>query len=550
MTLLEFSLSFTEGVALIASPCILPVLPLVLSTSIDGGRARPFGIITGFILSFCLLALLSRRLVLATGIAPDSIKDISLLLLFLFGLILLSDKLSAWFSRLTQRFADIGTRLSPGNGKEGLASGIVLGALIGLVWTPCAGPILAAVLVQIIRQETDLESVALMVAFAMGAGFPMFIIAITGRRIMNKFAFLQRYTEQIRKILGGVIITSVIFIAAGSNAQLPFFNSNPVSQPAARLDHIEDALPQPYPAPDFAGITQWLNSPALTMKQLRGKVVLVDFWTYSCINCIRTLPHITAWDAQYRDKGLVIIGIHSPEFEFEKNPENVKQAVARYSIHYPVALDNQLDTWQNFRNLYWPAHYLINQEGMVVYTHFGEGNYDVTENNIRYLLGEKDMQTASPTEIPYALGQTPETYLGYRRSDSYLGPTTIQPDIDTSYRFPKFLPSDSWSLQGGWKVEAEKITSTAPGAALQLNFKARNVFLVLGSASGKPVNASITLNGETVGKNAGKDIKNGTLVIDSHRLYDLIHQQTVTNSLLEITSDSPGLEAYAFTFGN
>jgi thiol-disulfide isomerase/thioredoxin len=302
--------------------------------------------------------------------------------------------------------------------------------------------------------------------------------------------------------------------------------------------------------PELNGAIMWLNSPPLTRAQLKGKVVLVDFWTYSCINCVRTLPYITAWDAKYRDKGLVIIGVHSPEFEFEKKLDNVQAATVKYGIHYPVALDSDLATWSAFKNQYWPAHYLIDKNGQVVYTHFGEGDYDVTENNIRVLLGLGPEKAEAPMTTDQAAhadsGQTQETYLGYSRAKNFVGDATHDKAAD--YTFPNNLPLNNWALSGAWKIGAENITSEKPDAALRLNFAAKKVFLVLG-AGGKPVHLRVMLNGKPVTAGAGADVKDGVVTVDRDALYELINQGESKNGLLEISADGPGLRAFAFTFG-
>jgi thiol-disulfide isomerase/thioredoxin len=376
----------------------------------------------------------------------------------------------------------------------------------------------------------------------------MLIIALTGRKIMNKLGFFAGHAEAVRKAFGVLILLSVAYIASGVDAQSLLLSKKAEPQRSELV--LQKGLVNRYAAPEFADIDAWLNSKPLTMQSLKGKVVLIDFWTYSCINCVRTLPYLTDWDKKYRDRGLVIVGVHSPEFEFEKKPDNVKAAIAQHGIRYPVALDNQLSTWLNFHNGYWPAHYLINQEGKVVYTHFGEGDYDVTENNIRYLLGLKEKGAGIQLEAPtVASGQTPETYLGYARAESFAGKESVPHDTQSSYRFPSLLPEHKWALNGKWKVESDKIVAAEKGASLRLNFKARKVFIVFGTASGKPVRAMLKLNGEALGGNAGKNAPAGVVTIESNTLYELIDQKTPENSLLEIQSDDPGLEAYAFTFG-
>lgn len=546
MLSIDIGLSFLEGLALIASPCILPVLPLVLGASIEGGKKRPFGIIIGFVSAFTAFAMFSRALVGVLGINLDIIKYGSLALLALFGLILLSDRLSSGFSTMTQRFAQFGNPSSTGE-KNGFFSGIIIGATIGLVWTPCAGPILAAVLVQIIRQESDIHALVLIGVFALGAGLPMLAIAFMGRQFIAKVGYLTTHAEMVRKAFGTVIVLAVVFIASGIDVQSLF--TKKAIEPSQHAAGLENALPTPYATPEFTGIQTWLNSGPLTMSALRGHVVLVDFWTYSCINCIRTLPYITKWDQAYHDKGLVIIGVHAPEFEFEKDVANVGRALAKYNIHYPVAIDNRLDTWTAFRNRYWPAHYLIDRQGRVVYTHFGEGNYAKTEHNIRYLLGLNEITLPIADTPVFSSGQTPETYLGYARMQHFASPGPIAKDTVQRFSFPASLSNNYWALSGKWRIEKESIVAAEPDAKLQLNFTAGKVFLVLGTRDGSPVTAHLTLNGKPLLEKAGKEAPDGVVTIDQHALYELVSQPNVQNNVLEITATSPGLEAYAFTFG-
>jgi len=556
MSTVELGLAFFEGFGLILSPCILPILPIMLAASLDGGKARPLGIIAGFIASFTVFALLSRQILAWLNVDPEIVRNAALSLLILFGLIMLSGKLSEKLLGATQSLANFGQNLTARfDQRSGFTGGVGIGALIGLIWTPCAGPIMAAAVVQIIQARTSLEAALTVLMFALGAGVPMLIIALTGRKIMNRLTFLKTHSHAVRRVLGIVIIGMALLIYAGADVKLLAAAGD--SGAAITGDTLQGKLNNPYPAPEIVGIQDWINTKPLKIADLHGKVVLIDFWTYSCINCVRTLPYITKWDAKYRDKGLVIIGVHAPEFDFEKKLDNVKAAVEKYGIHYPVALDSTLATWSNFKNQYWPAHYLINQEGRVVYTHFGEGDYNVTENNIRALLGLGSETKAGPGEgAPLSFAQTPETYLGYARAENFAGEGGVVHDASKHYGFPSTLLLNQWALNGKWLVGPENITTMAPldrlkpyPSALRLNFIARKVFLVLGTQDGTPVPIRVLLNGHPADKEAGADVKNGMLTVNREALYELIDQGKVKNGVLELQTDNPGLQAYAFTFG-
>jgi len=544
-------LAFIEGVGLIVSPCILPVLPLVLATSLTGGKWRPLGIIVGFIASFALFALLARQLIAFLAIDPQILQNVALWLLVALGVVMVVPRLEAALSDRMKNLASWGDRLTSKWGKsDGFSGGLLIGSLIGLVWTPCAGPIMAVAVVQIIQAKTDFTAALIVVMFALGAAIPMLIIALTGRSMMQKLGFLKNYAHRLRQVLGLVIIAAALLLYSGVATRLLAGEATTAPQ-AALTDGLKNALQQPVPAPEFVGIQNWVNSAPLTMAGLRGKVVLIDFWTYSCINCVRTLPYLTAWDQKYRDKGLVIIGVHAPEFEFEKKLTNVQQAVTAHGIRYPVALDNELATWSAFANRYWPAHYLINQAGQVVYTHFGEGEYDTTEHNIRTLLGITDETRADVNAEAGGSSalQSPETYLGYERGENFSSTEPVGRDEAVNYSFGDFLLLNHWALAGQWQISPQLITAKQAGAKLRYNFVAGRVFLVLGSTDGKPVQVRLTLNGKPLGDKAGKDVKNSSLTVDRETLYELVNQGGVSNGILELEAVEAGLQAYAFTFG-
>ncbi|HAT1596129.1 TPA: redoxin domain-containing protein [Legionella pneumophila] len=546
--LFNLLLAFVEGIGIIVSPCILPVLPIIFATGMSGGRGKPYGVMLGFIIAFCLFTLFARTLILSTGINLDWVRFISFILLLLLAVVMISSYLSRQFSRLTQKLSALGTSwFSSTRQRTGFVSGFLTGLPIGLIWTPCAGPIIAAVILQTIRAKTNLESILTLIVFSIGVAIPLLLIILLGKKALTTGTFLTKYADSIRKVLGGVLFLAVIINMRGEIYVPEQIYGSDVKQLQSK--GLVDGLEQPYPAPALKGITAWINSPPLTLASLKGRVVLIDFWTYSCINCIRTLPYLKAWYQTYKSQGLVIIGVHSPEFAFEQEYQNVKQAVEKYQIHYPVALDNQFQTWDNYGNHYWPAHYLIDKQGRVVYIHFGEGQYAVTEHNIQVLLGAKSKKKHSDTLPKQALtyGVTPETYLGSNRAERFANPKT---DRVSGYQFHGMLKQDFWALQGQWQVAPQNITSLKANASILLHFHAKKVFLVLGSNDDKPKTVTILLNGKPISPaQAGKDVHEHRIKVNEDRLYELISLPNVSNGILEIQCDSPGLEAYAFTFG-
>ena len=535
---INIGLGFVEGIALIASPCILPILPILFAGSLTGSKRRPLGIVLGFILIFSLFTFFSRQLVLATGIDLNVVRHVSYAILILLSIIMISSYLTERFNLATQRLVNVGASFKTANNAQGgFVSGVLFGGLIAIIWTPCAGPILAAVIVQTVIQHTTLISFLVLLAFAMGVMLPLLAIILFGRALLNRFSFITQHTEQIRKIMGLIILLSVAYIWISEISGQSLKSVNTESSNAA-ANQLINGLDNPYPAPEIGGISAWVNSTPVTLDSLHGKVVLIDFWTYSCINCLRTLPYLKTWYAKYHDQGFTIIGVHTPEFDFEKDLSNVKNAVAQYGIAYPVALDNQFATWQNFNNKYWPAHYLINKDGKVVYEHFGEGDYDVTENNIRYLLNLPAVKMASENGAALDEAQTPETYLGFERADHFSSPQTVQRNLTAEYSYPINLATNAWALSGKWQIQGKYIVAMAPNASIKLHFQAAKVFAVMGSE-----NAPIKLIIRT-------KVGDLSLTVGGSKLYTILENPTQENETIEIISTQSGLRLYTFTFGD
>lgn len=549
--------SFVAGVFTILSPCILPILPAILSAGTLKGTWRPFAIILGLVLSFSFFTLTLTAIVHATGISPNILRYLAIFMIAAFGLVMVFPKLSEWFSKVTAPIAGLGQNLQSKQPKSGFWSGLLFGAALGLVWTPCAGPILAAITVLVATQSITWNTVLITLAYSIGAGIPMFLIAYGSRQVIQSSEWLSSHLEGIRRFFGVVMILTAVAIAlhwdmffqqqisrifptvmiednALVKQQLDELQQiKALRQKGAMLALIPGVLSDYGPAPEIVGITNWLNSPPLSLKNLRGKVVMIDFWTYSCINCLRTLPYIKKWHEDYKDKGFVVIGVHTPEFEFEKNPMNVAEAAARLGVNYPIAEDNDYKTWLSYSNRYWPAHYLIDKEGNLRMVHFGEGGYVATENAIRQLLGMGPLQTVEEKKEFKPL--TPEIYLGFARAKNYAPDVHIKEDGITNYTFSGVLSSDTVGLKGPWRVEKEKITAASGHSFLELNFLAGDVYLVLSGKTKLPI--QVVLDGKMV-----SEIK-----MDGDRKYDIVSTEYGRHMLsLKIPQ---GVSAYAFTFG-
>jgi thiol-disulfide isomerase/thioredoxin len=444
-----------------------------------------------------------------------------------------------------------------------------LGVAVGFLWAPCAGPILGLVLAGAALNGANLYSALLLLVFAAGAATSLAVALLAGGRVFSLMKRGLGAEEWVRRGLGVAVVVGVAVIALGWDTR--FLSQFTLLSTAGTEQKLIDKLAQRSDAPMVAdtrqapplnGATQWLNSPPLSAQMLRGKVVLVDFWTYSCINCLRTLPYLKAWDEKYRAQGLVIIGVHAPEFAFEKDVNNVENAVHDLGITYPVAIDNQYTIWNAFQNKYWPAHYLIDVQGHIRHQHFGEGAYQETEQMIQALLKEAHQGLAlnekfvqikgtGATAAAADIQKSPETYVGYSRQENMASPENVVRDKPARYSAPRKLKVDQWALSGTWLLSKESAVLQTAGGAINYHFQGRDLHLVLGAHNGKPVHFKVTLDGEAPGNDHGADTDaQGNGVIHEQRLYQLIRQSgQIKDRIFHIEFLDAGAEAFAFTFG-
>ncbi|MEN7530047.1 cytochrome c biogenesis protein DipZ [Cupriavidus sp. DL-D2] len=602
-------LSYLGGVLTILSPCILPVLPFVFARADQPFVRSGLPLLAGMALTFAGVATLAAVGGGWVAQANEYGRWLAIALLAVFGITLLFPSVA---ERLTQPLVRAGSRLTnfaQADGKPASpASSFLLGIATGLLWAPCAGPILGLVLTGAALQGASVGTTLLLLAYALGAATSLAVALLIGGKV---FAAMKRSLgagEWVRRGIGAAMLVGVGAIALGLDTGIltristvatggleqrlvdefagqkndaggaMMMQANPTSmamsaKPEAGNSMMMRAagsdpaanLPVEGKFPGLDGAVAWINSPPLTAAELRGKVVLVDFWTYSCINCLRTLPYVKAWADKYRDQGLVVIGVHAPEFAFERNLDNVRKAVKDLGITYPVAVDNNYAIWRAFNNNYWPAHYFIDTQGRIRFHHFGEGEYAKSEQVIRALLAEaghtgvdkvamtgpevsKGVEMAADSE---AL-RSPETYVGYGRADNFASPGGLKPDATQDYSAPAKPVLNQWGLAGDWKVGEEHATLTQPDGRIVYRFHARDLHLVLGpGADGKPVRFRVTIDGQAPGDSHGTDVAaDGSGTVTAQRLYQLVRQKgDIRDRTFDIEFLDPGVQAYAFTFG-
>ncbi len=586
-------IAYLGGALTILSPCILPILPFVFARAGQPFLRSTLPMLIGMSVTFALVATLAAVGGSWAIHANEYGRLAAILLLAVFGLSLLSPRIA---SIISQPLVDSGNRLLNASGRPGsvptAASSFILGVATGLLWAPCAGPILGLLLTGAALNGANLQTTFLLVAYAAGAATSLAVALAAGGRIFTGMKRSLGISERIRQALGAAVLFGVAVIALGLDtgllARLSYASTATLEQavldrlqarPAADAFHeiasnnvaatVRDAdrpfrskLSVEGEAPSLNGAVEWLNSPPLTREQLRGKVVLIDFWTYSCINCIRTIPYVRAWAEKYKEQGLVVIGVHAPEFAFEKKIDNVRKAIDDFKIGYPVAIDNDYKIWRAFENSYWPAHYLIDAKGQIRYHHFGEGSYRQTEQAIQDLLREAGNDLAATTTVtPDAKGaeaspdlknvRSGESYLGYERAAGFVSPEGLRADVAKVYSVDRPALNE-WGLSGTWTIGAERAVLDRPDGSIVYRFSARDLHLVLGpGATGKPVRFQVTIDGKAPGFDHGADTdSDGHGLIDSTRLYQLVRQSgQVKERTFEIRFLDPGLEAYAFTFG-
>ncbi|SDH21397.1 cytochrome c biogenesis protein DipZ [Bosea robiniae] len=582
-----FVASYLAGVLTILSPCILPILPFVLSRAGQSFSRSALPMLVAMAMTFAAVASIAAIGGSWVVQANEAGRYAALALLAIFGVTLISPRAAIFLNR---PLVVLGERLSVESAgrTRSIGGSLLLGVATGLLWAPCAGPILGLVLTGAALHGANTGTVLLLVAYAAGAATSLALALRAGGEALTVMKRGLGAGERLRRGVGGAVLASVLAIGFGLDTglltRLSFAATAGVEQGlldrlgrdgTASLRIAENggtAMPaQPYrsrlpdfgAAPGFEGAVNWLNGAPLEAKELRGKVVLVNFWTYSCINCIRTLPYVRAWAEKYRDQGLVVVGVHTPEFAFEKKVENIRQAAARFGIDYPIAVDNDFRIWRAFRNSYWPAIYLVDAQGRVRHSQFGEGGEALSERALQDLLAEAagSRKAAAGLATPQASGaqaapdlanvRSGEAYLGYSKASGFASPEGITGDRPQDYSTGK-LRLNQWGLSGNWTIGAESARLSRAGGGIAFRFSARDLHLVLGPGpDGRPIRFQVSVDGAPPAADHGVDIDaSGNGTVSETRLYQLVRQfGTVREHVFEIRFLDAGTEAYAFTFG-
>jgi cytochrome c biogenesis protein CcdA/thiol-disulfide isomerase/thioredoxin len=569
-----YVVAFVGGLLTILSPCILPVLPFVFARADQPFRRSGLPLLAGMAVTFTLVGSLATVAGDWIVRANQAGRAVAMALFAVFGLALLFPTLADVLSR---PFVRLGARLQPhSRAGPSLAGSILLGVSTGLLWTPCAGPILGLILTGAAVEGSSARSAALLLAFAAGSASALAFALLAGNRMFHLMKRSLGIEAWIRRGLGVAVLAGVFGIAMGWDTGVlarisltPGAGTTGLEQQL--VDRVQPAAQARGPAlgvegtmAPLDGAIQWLNSPALTREGLRGKVVMIDFWTYSCINCLRAIPYVQAWYDKYRNSGLVVIGVHTPEFAFERDKANVAKAVQDLKLTYPIAVDSNRTIWTAFQNRYWPAHYFIDGQGRIRHHHFGEGDYQESERVIQELLRENNANappaagfvhvdaTGAQAAPNFGAVGSPETYVGYLRQEHWASPEDIKRNEDERYSAPGRLRVNQWGLEGWWNVGEEQAVAPQPRSRIIFRFHARDLHLVLGPKSGgKPVRFRVLLDGAPPLDDAGVDVdRQGNGAVNGFRLYQLIRQKgAVEDRTFQIEFLDPGVQAFAFTFG-
>jgi len=563
-------ISFIAGILTILAPCVLPLLPVIIGGSVSGKtkeRARPYiitGALAGSIVVFTLLLKLSTLLI---NLSPSVLDYISGGLLVILGLVSIFPELWEKFvialnwQAASQRFLGRGE-----HNKDKYVGPALIGVALGPVFASCS-PTYAFILASVLP-HSFVSGLIYLITYSLGLVLALLAVSLVGKKFISRFSWAVDTHSLFRRIIGIVFVLIGIAIITGSEIRIETWVANHLPFDETKIERvllakqnkesiihkisnsISDSTTlnvQPTPAPQFQGLTNWINSQPLTISQLKGKVVLVDFWTYSCINCIRSIPYVEKWYQTYQDKGLVVVGVSTPEFAFEHNPINVAAAVKRDGITYPVALDNNYDTWNAYDNDSWPADYLIDKTGNIRYVSLGEGDYGTTEKAIQILLGINQQLKTPTSNVPISSDQTPETYFGTNRTQGYIGSPALADGTATFSPYSS-LGQNQWTLGGNWQIDPEYITSESTSSTLTFNFVAKNVYVVAGSANNQNEVVGVKIAGAST-SDYGSDVNNGKMEVSGSRLYNIVSLGQVGNTTVTLTVP-PGVSLYTFTFGS